>query len=249
MKKIILLAAFAASTSICSAQVSFGLQVGPNFGMGKFKYNEASFSGTTTHSQKNKVKVGFLAGVVVEIPIGSQLAFRPELNFIQEGTKHNFSLTAPFYSYAGEQNITLNYIQLPLNVIYKLPVGSGTVFFGLGPSLQFGISGKNKFTSPTDPTDNKNYSVKFDGKKSDGVTDPAYYDKAHLKSFDAGANILAGYKLDMGVFVKLAYTYGFLELDPNNSNVDPSDRSSYKNSGFNISFGYMIGGSKSGKKK
>ena len=251
MKKLILLTALAISTGICSAQVSFGVQAGANFGMSKLKYDDAYFTsiGATSHDQKNKAKVGFLGGFVVEIPIGSSLAFRPELNFVQEGSKQTLNASNGFATYSEEQKINLNYIQLPLNVIYKVPAGPGTAFFGLGPVLQLGISGKNKYTSSTNPADNENRKVKFDGKKSEGVSDPNYYNDDHLKRFDVGLDVLAGYKLKMGVFIKLAYNPSFLELSPDKKDPDPEDRYSFKNSGFNVSVGYMIGGGRSGKKK
>lgn len=256
MKKLILLTAFAVTSGICLAQTSFGVQAGANIAMGKFKYDDAQFTGSDTHSQKNKANVGFLGGFIAEIPIGASLAFRPELNFIQEGTKLEVTVTSGLSAFASEDKAIFNYIQLPLNVIYKLPVGPGTAFFGLGPTLQFGISGKDKYSSATNPTDNKNYTVKFDGNKSDDViNDPNtnYYNYRHLKRFDVGADVLAGYQLGMGGFLKLAYSHGFLELDPNKKNANPADRSSYKNSGFNVSVGYMLscskksGSSKKGK--
>ncbi len=160
-----------------------------------------------------------------------------ELNFIQKGSKSNIFSTV-------ESKLTLNYIELPLNVVYKLPVGSGNFFFGLGPALSFGISGKNKISNPSDPTDpdeNRTSDVNFDGKKDDDITDPNDYD-THLKRFDAGLNILAGYKLPMGVFFRVAYTHGFMDIDPNKDNASASDKSSYKNRGVSIGIGYMFGG-------
>ena len=239
MKKIILLAAFAVTTSIASAQVSFGIQLGANIAMGKLSYDDAI---SVPAALTNDPKVGIIGGFLAEIPLGSNLAFRPELNFIQKGSKSNAFTTS-------QLKRTLNYIELPLNVVYKLDAGSGNFFFGLGPTLAFGISGKDKYSDtndPNDPTLNYTSTVKFDGKKDDNTA--AYSDKDHLKAFDFGANILAGYQLGMGVFFKLGYTYNFMELDPNHSDPNYS-KSSYKNRGFNVCVGYMIGGSKSSKKK
>ena len=114
MKKLFLIAAFAIASGICTAQISFGIQAGPNFGMGKLKFNDAYFY-TSDHSQKNKMKVGFLAGIVVKIPITSQIAFRPEINYIQEGTKYN-SLDHDNFGIPYDETfkINLNYIQVPL---------------------------------------------------------------------------------------------------------------------------------------
>lgn len=254
MKKIILIAVIALVSKFSEAQVTFGLQVGANIGMGKFKYNDAYFAGTTSHSQKNKAKVGLLGGFLAEIPIGSSLAFRPELNFFQEGTKASYTASDLIDIYTEEQKITLNYIQLPLNVVYKVSAGSGTAFFGLGPAVEFGLSGKSKYkgTNTGAPDFNKTYDVKFDGKKSedaDQAGQTSYYDNYHLKRVDVAINVLAGYKLEMGVFVKLGYSHGFMDLSPDKNDPDQGDRYSYKNSGFNVSVGYMIGGGGGSKKK
>ena len=241
MKKLILLTAFVVTTtSVCLAQASFGFQAGGNLAFGKVtnQYSDPLFPSSLT----SKPKFGFLIGVIGEIPFGSKFAFRPELNFIQKGSKPSI-----FESFNGsniEQDITLNYIELPLNVVFKANVGSGNFFFGLGPALAFGISGKDKISYPYDPSDpdlNRTAKVNFDGKKSDDITDPKDMD-LHLKRFDVGANILAGYKLGNGLFFKLGYNYGFMNIDPNDGNKDAQDRSTYKNRGFNICIGYMLGG-------
>ena len=229
MKKLILLAALAVTSGICSAQVSFGFQAGANIGLGKI-------SSDLPISPSNDPKVGLLAGGLAEIPIGSKLAFRPELNFIQKGSKSAFT--------TDKNDITLNYIEVPLNVVYKLPLGTGNFFFGLGPSVAFGISGKNKYTDETDPTNNVTYDIKFDGKKESEINNGNGDGKQHLKAFDFGANILAGYKLGMGVFFKLGYTYDFMNINPDTGLYNAS----YKNSGFNIVVGYLFSGSKPSKK-
>ncbi len=237
MKKLILSIALIAITTLGAiAQVSFGIQVGPNFAMGKYSADFSGYPVTLT----NDPKVGVFGGFLAEIPFGEKIAFRPELNFIQKGSKSGFSL-AGFGS--PESKITLNYIEIPLNVVYKLPAGSGNFFFGLGPSLAFGLSGKDKRTDPNDPTDpdnNGTFDIKFDGKKSDDITDPND-NNIHLKRFDVGANIIAGYKLPMGVFFRVAYTHGLMDVDPNKDNAAPDERSSYKNRGVSIGVGYMFG--------
>jgi len=247
MKKIFLFVAFAAISMLSVAQVSVGLQAGANFGMGKLKINDAYFY-SSVHSQKNKMKVGFMAGIVAKIPITSQLAFRPEINFVQEGTKYSnadIDITTPIDE---NDKITLNYIQVPLNVIYHMPVGMGSVFFGLGPVVAIEISGKDKYTSVSDPQYNKNYTVKFDGKSIDDLNNGAGDGNDHLKRFDVGLDVMAGYKLPMGIFAKIGYGHGLMDISANKKAKNDYNRSSYKNSSFNISVGYMFGGGSAKKK-
>jgi hypothetical protein len=241
MKKIILFSAFAVSYVTSMAQVSFGAQAGVNLAFGKAATDivDPFFNTTLT----NDPKAGFTVGVLAEIPLGEKFAFRPELNFIQKGSTTGISNA--LFGFDPQQKITLNYIELPLNVVYKLNVGSGNFFFGLGPAVAFGISGKVKLSDPSDPTDpdlNRTAKVKFDGKKNDVLS--ATDNDAHLKRLDVGVNALAGYKLQNGLFFKLGYNYGVLNIDPNKENALPQNQTTYKNRGFNICIGYMIGGSK-----
>jgi hypothetical protein len=137
-------------------------------------------------------------------------------------------------------------LQLAPNFVYNFEAGSGKVFVGAGPDISFGIGGKAKsnFTSTstinfpgipastTTTTDNSDVKVKFDGKK-EAAGDKDY----HLKGLDFGINVLAGYKMSNGAFISAGYTIGL-------SNIEPNDKQTFKNSGFNIKLGYMIGGSK-----
>lgn len=245
MKKFLLIAAIAAGTG-ATAQVNFGAQVGGNLANVK---SEATESGVTVED-KSKSKIGFIIGVVAELPLASSLSFRPELNFIQKGAKSdvNDSETSGGFTSTSVSTgkTTLSFIELPLNIVYSVPAGNGTVFFGAGPSIGYGIGGKYDFdntatvTGPGFPTQTVTSSgkgdIKFDGKKDDEL--PSSDNDGHLKALDFGGNILAGYKMPNGIFVNLGYTLGF-------SNLAPNANSSYKTNGLSLKVGFMFGGNKS----
>ncbi|MEO7522791.1 MAG: porin family protein [Ferruginibacter sp.] len=236
MKKIILMAAIAVFSISSYAQVSFGAQVGANLGMGKETYG---FTNAPTLS--SNAKVGFLIGVLAEVGFG-KLAFRPELNFVQRGSKSGVNFYNGFSTSSYSRKLTLNYIDIPLNVVYKLEIGkTGKVFFGLGPAIEIGLSGKDDYA---DQDNNGNpftkHDVKFDGKKAANTSSNDF--DTHYKRVDIGANVLAGFQLPMGVFAKLGYNLGFANIDPNKD--DPNYLSTYKNRGFNICVGYMLGSKK-----
>ena len=222
MKKVFSIAAIAAFSTTSFAQTTFGIQAGANIASSKIEQTE---SGATTKLNTDS-KTGFLIGAVAEVPFGTSINFRPELNFIQKGFKYNLS--------AGGGNVsnktTLNYIELPLNFVYHAEAGAGTVFFGAGPSFGLGISGKSK-TTQTGEAD-VNQDIKFDGKKDADVTD----NNGHLKAFDYGANAIAGYKMANGVYFSVGYSLGL-------ANIDPNANSKYKNiGGLSLKLGYMFGG-------
>ena len=237
MKKVILIGAIVFLSTHLNAQISFGVQVGGNLANVKISDTE---SGTTT-KQNTKVKFGFLVGVVAEIPIASSLSFRPELNFIQKGFKVDQTLSESGATIVSTGNETSNFIEVPLNVVYNLSVGNGKVFFGIGPSIGYGISGKfsslTTTTFPGEPTEiqSDNGNVKFDGKKAADISSG---DKdTHLKALDFGGNILAGYKMSNGLYLNAGYTLGF-------SNLNPNAKTSFKTNGLTIKVGFMFGGNK-----
>ncbi len=232
MKKLILFFAVTTLAIGANAQTTFGIQAGANFASVKSKDG-----GTTTTSD---TKVGLIVGFLANVDLGNQVSFRPELNFIQKGGKQNETMTSNGITSKDDIDIVLSYIQLSPNFVYNFSAGTGGFFLGVGPELSFGLGGKAKFTSTVtggglNESESGKYDVKFDGKKD------AVDNNAHLKSFDYGANFLAGYKLENGAFISAGYTLGL-------ANISPDDNSSFKNRGFHVKVGYAFGGSVKSKK-
>ncbi len=225
MKKLFFAAVCTVLAAAASAQ-SFGIHAGANLG-------SATTKDPSGLSFSPKSKLGFLVGVVAEIPLATSVNFRPELNFIQKGYKVSFSADfgGGVTSIEGEE--TLNYMEIPLNVVYNFPAGAHQVFLGAGPSIGYGLSGKNKATvmEPGQPTTTEKNDVKFGG---DEVNDD-------YKALDFGANILGGFKMNNGLFFKAGYTFGL-------SNISNDSETSYKNKGFAFSVGYMFKKAAAGSK-
>jgi hypothetical protein len=205
MKKVFLIAAFAAVTMGATAQTRFGAQAGINMAT-------LSTEGASTGS---KSKIGLTIGALADVPFGGSISFRPELNFIQKGSK---------FSILGYESTTaLNYVELSPNFVYNINAGAGKVFLGLGPSFGFGISGKMKEKEPGE--------AEVEGDIEFGSEDN------EVKAFDYGLNLLGGYELSNGLFFSAGYNLGLANL----SNVEGSE---VKNRGFQIKIGFMFGGSK-----
>lgn len=158
-------------------------------------------------------KVGFTLGLFHQMPLSTNITFRPGLNFTQKGGK--------FEDSGEEYKFTFNYLELPLDFIYKAP---GGFFVGLGPSLGYGLSGKVKYT----------ISGNEDEEDIDFGSDE---NKDIFKAFEFGGNILAGYQLANGIFFSLNYNMGF-------SNISFDDDEKVKNRYFGIRIGKVIGASK-----
>ena len=177
----------------------------------------AFYSGKATSqgvSIKYDTKVGFTAGIVYSAPIGGKFSFMPSLNFTQKGGTYTLDD-------GDEDKLTLSYIELPLNFVYNATSKGGTFFIGAGPDLAFGMGGKEDFEG--DKTD-----INFGSGDDDD-----------FKSFDFGVNILAGYRLNSGLFFAANYNPGISDIAPDNAgDVE------WHNNGFAIRLGYMFGGKK-----
>lgn len=85
-------------------------------------------------------KVGYTAGLGLEIPIGSLLGFHPEVLITQKGFKGTGSLLLSKYSYSR----TTTYLEVPLLFALK-PTESFSIV--AGPQFAYLLSERNRFDS------------------------------------------------------------------------------------------------------
>jgi len=128
MKKIMILAlGLFAATAANAQDVRFGVKAGLNLP------NIIKDDGNNNFS--TKVNPGFNAGVTVDIPLISGLAFTPEILFASKGYKATTSL--------GEFTQTTYFVDVPILASIKV-AGSGLNIV-VGPQVSFLTSTKNKF--------------------------------------------------------------------------------------------------------
>ncbi|HUC82890.1 MAG TPA: porin family protein [Flavisolibacter sp.] len=219
MKRIVLTASvFSAMILSASAQQSpsmvrttgkttFGVHAGVNM----FNINGKDVAGNDLN---NKVKTGFEAGVNAEIPLGSGAYLQPGVDFRQKGAE-----------FQDGSKATLNYIDVPVNFIYKPILGTGNFVLGVGPYVGFGLGGK----------------VKYNG---GGETDIEFGDDVSagsfpLKRIDAGANFQAGYEFANRLGITLKAQLGLKDIDPYESTTSGQDIR-FRNTGFGLSLGYRF---------
>jgi hypothetical protein len=130
MKKIIILAlGLFAATAADAQDIRFGVKAGLNLP------NIIKDDGNNDFS--TKINPGFNAGVTVDIPLVSGLAFTPEILFASKGYKATTSL--------GEFTQTTYFVDVPILASIKV-AGSGLNIV-VGPQVSFLTSTKNKFDS------------------------------------------------------------------------------------------------------
>lgn len=199
------------------AKMSFGILGGVNFQ----NLNGKAFNGDKL---ENDMLLGFHGGVNVQIPIAPEFYFQPGLMFSVKGTKNK--------SASSTSTTKLNYLEVPLNMVYKASLGKGFFMLGFGPYLAYGIAGKVK-TEGSSLTLEQDIKFKSVVETGDNLLVPYY------KPFDAGANIFAGYEMASGMFLQLDTQFGMININPEYKGFT-SDQSSAKNTGFGLSVGYLF---------
>ncbi len=124
---------------------------------------------------------------------------------------------------------TLNYVELPLDVVYTIPLKAVSVYFGAVPSIIYGISGKMKYKGFIADEDGEPVAVD----EAVGAFKKEEKGGAGLSRIDLSANIIGGLKFNNGVFVNAGYLGSLRNL------AEGEGEGKYKNYGFQLTLGYF----------
>ena len=212
MKKILLILFILCSVHAYSQTISYGISGGPNF-------TNFPGNGTLNLSPSNDYITGFHVGGLLDIKFQS-FSLQPGILFTTTGGE------GKVYFYNGSNGVTdyvinkivLDYIEVPINFLYRIKTDNGSVFLGGGPYFSFGVSGKISYAI------NKDY----------GTTDNLSFgnDSSDINVLDFGVNTLEGYQFDSGFVISGGYGFGL-------TNVYHSGPDN-KNKGFTVSIGYFF---------
>lgn len=199
-------------SAVATAQ---GLRPGVEAGVNFQNLNGKDQNGVKS---SNKLITGFHAGVNVLMPIAPEIYFQPGLLFAVKGATYDLI--------PNNVTVRLNYLELPLNLVYRGQLGNNFILLGFGPYVAYALNGKYTIN---DVKTNVSFQSTMDQNTS-GVA---------LRRFDAGANIFAGYELSGGIYLTLNAQLGLINVNPKNTSVS-TDKSTLKNTGFGISLGYRF---------
>jgi Outer membrane protein beta-barrel domain len=214
-------------TIAMQAQIGFGILAGVNFQ----NINGKDNGGTKL---ENGLLTGFHAGVNVNIPLAGDFYFQPGLLFSVKGAKNDFFSPQTKASGNFETTTKLNYIEMPLNLLYRPRLGKGCLLLGFGPYIAYGLGGSEN--SELLGLVSYERSVKYKNKVTN-VTE--LLENAYYRPIDAGANIFFGYELALGVFIQLNAQLGLLKINPEYA-WESESKASYKNTGYGLSVGYRF---------
>ena len=185
-------------TSQSFAQAIFGAKAGLNLA----NVNEKSDAGSST----TKMLIGFHIGGTAEFAMSEKIGLEAGLLFSTKGAKQDFS--------GLSSTLSINYLEIPINCIYKVDLSSLKVLISAGPYLAYALSGK---------ADAETINFGSDAEKDD------------MKPLDFGLNIGAGVEIK-GVSIMMQYGLGLANLA-----LRTDGGYSIKNYVIGISAGYKFG--------
>jgi hypothetical protein len=210
MKKLLITLCIAALSSAAFAQtIDFGIKAGLNL-------SNQTLSGAG-QSMYSKNLTGFNVGGIMDLGLGD-FSIQPGIFFTTKGYESN---PIPLYSGTGQNGgtdkIKLDYIQVPVNLLYHIHIVPGLKFYlGGGPYLGYGVSGK--VTGGGESAD-----IHF-SKITDGFS---------YKNPDFGVNFIAGFEIEKRILLDASYGLGL-------SNITYSPTATMHNRVRGISVGYLF---------
>jgi hypothetical protein len=233
MKKAILIVAFLSASIFSFAQGRIGIHgniIAANM-------NE-SFDGEEEFNGKNLISYKF--GITSNFQLSENLSIMPQLNYLVKGTRINESGSYDFFgmnvTYSAKGKIKLNYLELPIHLVYNKTLTNGNRFFiGAGPSFSYGLSGKGnvhvvEVVNGTRNEETQNATVKFDGKENGND------DYQHYKAMEVGLSILTGYHFTSKFFIAANINQGI-----SNINTDGADGGKTKTWYVGLGLGFYFG--------
>jgi len=221
MKKIMLSTFLSLVTIVAFAQLpTFGIKGGVNFA----QYIQPGYP-------SSQFLTTFNGGIFADFKLGS-FSLQPALNYTGKGGNYNGKETLT--DAQGNNFKTVNtlfvqklyYVELPVNLIYHVPVVIGNIYFGAGPYIARGISANSTFTGAI-------YTGEVVTQKEDINFGNGDHD---LNAIQFGADAIAGLKFNNGFLLNVNYDLGLT----NDMVTKPYTTGVSKSRVLGISIGYCF---------
>ena len=177
------------------------------------------------YSNRTGAHFGFIADL--QLGVNSKFYAQPGVMFYNKGRKFFKTYDTTVYNYISiDKEQFINYVDIPLNLVYKIPLGGKIKFFlGGGPYLSFFYNGSEK-------TETYLKTGKYQTEENKDLPVGNAPDK--YKTFDLGVNATAGIEFG-GIFIAGNYSRGLTGM------YTPSYDGSLKNQVVGATLGIFIG--------
>ena len=178
----------------------------------------------------------FHAGIVKDLKVAPLIYFQPGVLFTAKGSKTSAGKSTDATYFEAKSNPY--YIEVPVNLIIKLPLGKTKFFFGAGPYAAVAIGGKNKAEGKilgfAFETDSK---IEYDEYEDEDMLDyEATAGFGKMNRFDYGVNGTIGFEQST-MFLSANYGYGLAKLQSGAGSAENDDN---KHRVISISLGFRL---------
>lgn len=195
MRQVFLFWLFSLLFLKAGAQIGFAPEAGIGISYMHFEPDPSVFTSSST-----KPIISGRLGGTIDVNPGKAIYVQSGIFLSRKGQNRNYSFFInDSFNEAINQKLTINYFDVPINVLYKTGVqGTGRFFFGLGATLSYIVGGRDK--------------IHAQGKFNDtpfvaDINNKVVADET-LKGFDLGVNLTAGYELPTGLFFRAYWILG-----------------------------------------
>lgn len=194
------------------AQLKYGVKGGLNVADMLEEANDETYSYGS--------KVGFHLGATAEYSISEKFAIEPGLFFSTKGYEYDLS--------GVTITSNINYLEIPVNGIYKINVRKAKILINAGPYLGYALSGKMNASEAIfgENEDSKEQKIEIGSDKEND----------DIKALDFGLNIGAGVEFK-SFTIGIQRGIGLANLSP-----DTDNGHTIKNNVLGISVGYKFTG-------
>lgn len=182
-----------------------------------------------------KMLTSFHVGFISDIKLASLFSVQPGILFTGKGSK--IQRGKPSDNGYFRQTSNPMYIEVPVNLVIKAPVGGGTkLFAGAGPYLGIGIAGKNKTEGKTflGTTYSREGAIDFSNDDPTTLSEEEGTGFGIIKRFDYGLNGTAGIETK-SVVLSVNYGLGLAKLQ-SGSNSSADDNNKHRVLSFSVGF-------------
>ncbi|ACU58364.1 outer membrane beta-barrel protein [Chitinophaga pinensis] len=208
------------------AQVSLGLRGGYTLSATQIKNSQGYKSNSIGTSSQLK---NLHADLIINVPVYKNLHFQPLVRYITKG-----AYLRPLPDKSGllvesANQLKLHYLEVPMNVVFKIPVSIGKIVLGAGPYVAYGLGGSYDLDLLYNGTvlSTESHDVKFNYK------DRGIAPGVELSRFDAGANVALGFEFNNLMVLGASLSRGY-------TNLDRTSSAKITNSYFSLSLGILL---------
>lgn len=177
-----------------------------------------------------KLHVGYQLGFTAEYKFKDNAYLQTEVSFITKGVVYKSTETLGNGVKQWTQDFTLNYMQVPLLIAYKLEIEENiSLYFHGGPYFAYGIGGKTRLKITYKQTEGEDVETSQDSFGEDG-----------FKKLDIGIRFGSGLEFEKCT-IGFDFEYGFTNISRKNTKLSSllNDKG-FKNQGVCLSLGYKF---------